>query len=140
MNDNISRKAAIDAINHELRCGAVIDQCGLETAHDLIEELPSAQPEQSLDIQDILEYLDTVLHPIISPDHWSVYSELHDMISMLPSAQPEIIHCKDCKWLTEQEDSLQGRCALLGMYRLGGWYCASGRREDGRLNQQTGGA
>ena len=41
MGDNISRQAAIDVINHELRCGAVIDQCGLETAHDLIEELPS---------------------------------------------------------------------------------------------------
>lgn len=44
--DTISRKAAIEAINHELRCGAVIDQCGLETAHDLIEELPPAQPER----------------------------------------------------------------------------------------------
>lgn len=46
MSDLISRQAAIDAIKHELRCGAVIDQCGLETAHDLIEELPSAQSEQ----------------------------------------------------------------------------------------------
>ena len=44
-SDTISRQEAIDVINHELRCGAVIDQCGLETAHDLIEELPSAQPE-----------------------------------------------------------------------------------------------
>ena len=44
--DTISRKAAVDAINHELRCGAVIDQCGLETAHDLIEELPPAQPQR----------------------------------------------------------------------------------------------
>ena len=43
--DCISRQAAIDVINHELRCGAVIDQCGLETAHDLIEELPSAEPQ-----------------------------------------------------------------------------------------------
>ena len=43
-DDFISRQAAIDVINHELRCGAVIDQCGLETAHDLIEELPPAQP------------------------------------------------------------------------------------------------
>ena len=43
--DFISRQDAINAINHELRCGAVIDQCGLETAHDLIEDLPSAQPE-----------------------------------------------------------------------------------------------
>lgn len=45
VNDCISRQAAIDVINHELRCGAVIDQCGLETAHDLIEELPPAQTE-----------------------------------------------------------------------------------------------
>lgn len=44
--DTISRKAAIDMINHELRCGAVIDQCGLETAHDLIEELPPTQPKR----------------------------------------------------------------------------------------------
>ena len=61
MDDLISRQAAIDAPDEE----------------------------QSLGIQDILEYMDTVLHPIISPDHWSVYSELHDMISMLPSAQPD---------------------------------------------------
>lgn len=46
MDDSlVSRQAVIDVINHELRCGAVIDQCGLETAHDLIEELPSAQPK-----------------------------------------------------------------------------------------------
>ena len=44
--DFISRQDAINAINHELRCGAVIDQCGLETAHDLIEDLPSALPER----------------------------------------------------------------------------------------------
>ena len=54
-----------------------------------VKKASSAQPERSSEIQDILEYLNTVLHPIISPDHWNVYSELHDMISMLPSAQPE---------------------------------------------------
>lgn len=48
-----------------------------------------AQPEQPSEIQDILYYLDTVLHPIISPEHWNVYSELHDMISTLQFAQPE---------------------------------------------------
>lgn len=47
---------------------------------------PSTQPSE---IQDILNYLDTVLHPIISPEHWNVYSELYDMISTLPSAQLE---------------------------------------------------
>ena len=36
--------------------------------------------------QEILDYLDNVLHPIVSPDNWNVYSELHDMIIELPSA------------------------------------------------------
>ena len=34
-------------------------------------------------IENILQYLDEQLHPIISPEHWNVYSELHDMISGL---------------------------------------------------------
>lgn len=61
----------------------------LSEAMDIAVKALKSQPEQSSEIQDILEYLDTVLHPIVSPDHWNVYSELHDMISMLPSAQPE---------------------------------------------------
>ena len=56
---------------------------------DLISRQASAQPEQSTDIQDILQYLDNVIHPLVSPENWNVYSELHDMISNLPSAQPE---------------------------------------------------
>ena len=44
----ISRQAAIDAITHELSCGAVVDQCGLETAYDLIKELPPVEPERKL--------------------------------------------------------------------------------------------
>jgi len=44
--DCVSRQAAIDAITHELRCGSVMDQCGLETAYDLIKELPSVEPER----------------------------------------------------------------------------------------------
>ena len=45
MSDTISRQAAIDALNHELRCGAVINQCGLEVAYEVIEGLPSAEPQ-----------------------------------------------------------------------------------------------
>lgn len=45
-DDVISRQAAIDAITHELMCGAVMDQCGLETAYDLIKELPPVTPQQ----------------------------------------------------------------------------------------------
>lgn len=82
-NDLISRQAAKNKkVYSEERHEYVVPVAELDW-------LPPAQPEQSSEIQDILEYLDTVLHPIISPDHWNVYSELHDMISMLPSVQPQ---------------------------------------------------
>ena len=39
------------------------------------------------DLKDeILNYLDNTLHPIVSPDNWNVYSELYDMVEKLPSA------------------------------------------------------
>lgn len=40
--------------------------------------------------QEILDYLDNVLHPIVSPDNWNVYSELYDMVEELPSAEPQM--------------------------------------------------
>ena len=46
--DCISRQAAIDAITHELRCGSVMDQCGLETAYDIINELPPVTPQPKI--------------------------------------------------------------------------------------------
>ncbi len=45
MNDSISRQEALDAISKECRCGATVDQCGLETAYDLLKELPPAEPQ-----------------------------------------------------------------------------------------------
>lgn len=44
---------------------------------------PSAQPELQMAIQEILDYLDNVLHPLVSPDHWNVYSDLYDMVAQL---------------------------------------------------------
>lgn len=92
MDDLISRSAAIDAADKIIErdtsgSNAVVN--AMIAWSEYIRTLPSAQPEQSSEIQDILDYLDTVLHPIVSPEHWNVYSELHDMISTLPSAQPE---------------------------------------------------
>ena len=54
----------------------------------------------------------------------------NEVISKLPSAQSEIVRCKDCDWWTKQEDSLQGRCALLQMYPTGGWFCGNARRRE----------
>lgn len=84
--DCISRQAAIDEIKEIYEWH---DNVTKERIIEHFERLPSAQPEQPLEIQEILDYLDTALHPIVSPEHWNVYSELHDMISTLPSAQPE---------------------------------------------------
>ena len=42
----------------------------------------------------------------------------------------EIVRCKDCEWWTKQEDSAQGRCALLGIYPTGAWYCGNGRKGE----------
>ena len=66
-------------------------QQGLSAAKKIIEQLPSAQSEPSTEIQEILNYLDTTLHPIVSPDNWDVYAELYDMVSRLLSVQPEPI-------------------------------------------------
>ena len=65
-------------------------------------------------------------------DVWNVESmeEMVDRIKQLPSAQPDIIRCKDCDWWTKQEDSPQGRCALLQMYPTGGWFCGNARRRE----------
>lgn len=60
-----------------------------DDVYGALESVPSAQPEQPTGVQDILQYLDEYLHPIVSPEHWSVYSELYDMVSMLPSVQLE---------------------------------------------------
>lgn len=50
------------------------------------------------------------------------------ILETLPSAEPAIIRCKDCDWWKKQEDSLQGRCALLHLYPTEAWYCGNARR------------
>ena len=70
------------------------DGCLLAKRLDEIEIIP----EPCEEAQHILDYLDNVLHPLVSPEHWNAYSELYDMIAALPSAQPKIVRCKDCKW------------------------------------------
>jgi hypothetical protein len=34
--------------------------------------------------QDILDFIDYVLHPIISPEYYDVYCVLHDMVENCP--------------------------------------------------------
>lgn len=47
-----------------------------------------------------------------------------------------VVRCKDCKWWTKQEKSIQGRCALAGIYPTGGWYCGNGERRDDEIDRR----
>ena len=97
MGDLISRQAAIDALCALYEYQRSIDPTeradlvrqGVFLAEQIIEKLPSAQSEQSSEIQDIINYMDTVLHPIVSPDHWDVYSNLYDMVLELCHKMPD---------------------------------------------------
>lgn len=93
MSDLIDRQAAIDAVTEHAKWlwKTWRETISLAGIIEVISNLPSAQPEQPTGVQDILQYLDEYLHPIVSPEHWSVYSELYDMVSMLPSAQPQTV-------------------------------------------------
>ena len=63
-----------------------------------------------------------------------VYYHKEDAIACLkclPSADAiKVVRCKDCEWWTKQQDSAQGRCALLQIYPTGAWYCGNGRRTE----------
>ncbi len=46
MSDLIKREEVLKKLNYEMKYGAVIDQCGLDTACDIIENIPSANPKE----------------------------------------------------------------------------------------------
>lgn len=112
--DTIYRQDAIDAMEQYLDKFDCIDANfldGLKTTKKILNDLPSAQPEPTTEIQEILNYLDTTLHPIVSPDNWYVYAELHDMVSKLSSAQPLVLTCDGCKYVgTYDTDFPCSRC------------------------------
>ena len=79
MNDIISRQEAIKALTEAYED---ID------AEFVLQKVPLVQVDLSFKIHDIIYYLNAVLHPIVSPDHWYVYSELHDMVFGLLPVRP----------------------------------------------------
>ena len=90
MDDLISRQAAINAIQRALDRETLLNSLVRKIAVDAIRLLPAADVRENVkgewipcNVQEILDYLDAELHPIVSPEHWDVYSNLHDMISNL---------------------------------------------------------
>lgn len=43
--------------------------------------------------------------------------------------RPEVVRCKDCKWWSNEYNSLQGRCELLQIYPTSAWYCGNAQKE-----------
>lgn len=60
-----------------------------EEAMSMAIEALQTEAVQDEAVQEILGYLDNVLHPIVSPDKWYVYSDLYDMIVELLFEEPE---------------------------------------------------
>lgn len=109
MSDTISRQTAIAyAISGKTREFDGDKWIRVSEVRESLKTMPSAQPSE---IQDILDYLDTTLHPIVSPEHWNVYAELHDMISMLPSTQSER---KTGHWIEITSSNHTYKCSVCG--------------------------
>lgn len=47
MSDLISRQKALDGLKYEMKYGAEIDHCGLDTAYDIVENIPSVEPNRT---------------------------------------------------------------------------------------------
>ena len=89
----MTREEAIDTLGNFKRYisgGGVTDRKANKAIDMAIEALKAeaVQDEAAMTKQEILGYLDDVLHPMVSPDNWYVYVELHDMIEELPFEEP----------------------------------------------------
>lgn len=49
------------------------------------------------------------------------------IVEAIPAADVRhVVTCGKCEFWTKQEASLQGRCALWGIYPTAAWFCANG--------------
>lgn len=48
MSDLIKREEVLKKLNYEMKYGAIIDQCGLDTAYDIVKNIPSAEPKERI--------------------------------------------------------------------------------------------
>jgi hypothetical protein len=101
MNDLISRQDAIDLLDEQI---AICDRALTNPGISMNDEFAVKVEKRSL-----IAY--------------------REKLECLLSAKSEIVKCKDCEWWTRQTCSVQGRCALLGIYPTGAWYCGNARRK-----------
>ena len=64
MSDFINREEVLKKLNYEMKYGAVIDQCGLETAYDIVGNLSSIKIDRNRNFLEIIvEYPKICIYP-----------------------------------------------------------------------------
>ena len=98
VSDLISRQDAINEVVAWLK-DRMSDKKNGKPLTDRINDLPSAQPKQSIAEwqKDFREYINMLNIPRDD------YNGIMEYINDLPSAEPKIIHCKDCRNRGEDE-------------------------------------
>ena len=110
MSDLIDREKALDGLKYEMKYGAEIDICGLDTAYDIIENIPSAEPERKWipvterlpkDNRQVLVYAQSVHYALakydemmepdgewkkqwVTFDAWKPYYTIKNVIAWMP--------------------------------------------------------
>ena len=60
MSDLIERQKALDGLKYEMKYGAEMDSYGLDTAYDIIENIPSAESDRKTKVEmNWATYFDT---------------------------------------------------------------------------------
>lgn len=70
---------------------------------------------------EVRAYLDQELHPVVSPDHWNIYSELCDMVNNISALLAKQEPIKVERRMEETEWNVCGNC---GSHVIHKWaYC-----------------
>lgn len=153
--DCISRRAAIEALDalcdreceyskkqRSVMCGA----CHLGSAFDVVEQLPSAQPERLTDddFEAIRIHLNAYKEKLCNQQRWEEageYQRIIDRFMAFASAQPEIVRCKDCRHGVDYYHEGDCYCSnpKWGLEYFGGsweFYCADAERRTDENNNE----
>lgn len=87
----MTREEAINTLGNFKRYisgGGVTDRKANEALDMAIKALQTEAVQYEV-VQEILGYLDNIIHPIVSPDKWYVYSGLYDLVLELLFEEPE---------------------------------------------------
>ena len=80
MSNLIERQKVLDGLEYEMKYGAEIDRCGLDTAYDIIENIPSAEPEM-ITIEEVSNQLGCAT--IQSALYWFEFLKTLDLLGFV---------------------------------------------------------